>query len=145
MTSKGYRLGETILIQVWVILSTNISEFVHNPQSANKKVLLTIGILVMAFLLNWLVYVYIPWRILHAKSAAIGLYEAAFRSEYYKHAIRQTALLVNCYLVGRNISMYSQDCQILHVFDSVLALGVLALWVKWSWDANGIYRKRYIA
>lgn len=132
------------VLQIWVLLSTSMSEFVHNPNNANKQVLFMVSILVIAFGLNWIAYVYVPWRVHHANSAAIGLYEVVFRSGYYKHAVRQTALVINCYLVGRNISMYSQDCQIMHIFDSILTLVTFALWVKWSWDANGIYRKRYL-
>jgi hypothetical protein len=132
------------VLQVWVLFSTSMSEFVHNPDTANKQIVVTASILIVSFALNWVAYVFVPWRIRHAKSAAIGLYEAVFRYGYYQHAIRQTALVINFYLVGRNISMYSQNCQIMHIFDSILALVTFALWVRWTWDANGIYRKQYL-
>ena len=133
-----------LAFQVSVLCSTGFSEYRHSSQNAPMQIMITLGILIVAFGINWLVSVYMPFRIRHAGSAAIGLYKEAFRFDYYRHASRNTAVVINMYLIGRNFSMYNDDASLLCIINILIALTALIAWLWWSLGSEEAYRRRYV-
>lgn len=130
-----------LTFQVLTLALTAFFEYQYDSQNGAKRTLIMLGMWVLAFTVNWIACVYVPYRIRHRHSAAIGLYEAAFRFDYYRHASRNVGLLINGYMIGRNTSMYWRDGNTDYLFGVAFAAISLALWIWWSWGAEDAYRK----